>query len=1130
MSKKKSLTTTPKSESKKSKESTNSNSNDDDEKIDEIDVRGMNLTNPNYFFERMHERDPKLFLTKKQGQFNAYSRICAHNMRKQPVIITQEEKDKIDRLHPGSYSEAIKYGSSPETQHYYICPRYWCLKNNTSLTEEDVKNGECGGKIIPPNAKKVPNDAFIFEFATAPGTRAYQDFFDKSGKYITHYPGFVKEGSHPDNLCLPCCFKSWTAPQQVRRRKQCLIDEKQKESERPIKEKPKKLIEKDEYIKGPEKYPLDQHRWGFLPLSIQTLFGIDNKKCQISEINKEIKPFHTCLLRKGVEISEKQSFIACIADLYVEFIKQSTVLSIQEMKNVIISATTIDKFIIYQNGSLISSFAADHISSNIEDYSESELYKNMDLTKETNKEMLKNIVASYENFIDFLKDDDIIIDYKYLWDIVCMPNKKLFPGGLNLVVINIPKNDMTDNVEIICPSTHYSNHAFNIRKNTLILIQQHNYFEPIYIYRDEETTINITKTFNIYGKNISESLKKKIRMFGNILLADCLPLASLPKTYTFKNPIKLHKLLDELKEIGFRIVKQVINYDLKVIGLIVTNGEKQGFIPCYPSGLLEDIEYSSIDSSENWTTYEKTLQFLKHILQLSNSRIPCKPMIKIVDDGLLVGILSETNQFIALKMPEASIPDDELPIQEGKNYIEYDKIIKFNNTEDKERINTVKRIKIETQMYTIFRNTIRILINKFENSKIKKELEEIIKESYLLYNEKLNNVERILKEISTNHLTFSEFSVDSIDDINELSSCINLDSDKCSKKTFCLVDDDMSCKIILPKTNLISKSSNEEIYFARVSDELIRYGRIRDFILSEQTYLSLDSIDYNLKDNEIILLETLLYSDYFDDLVLSNKNKYVKNEGVDYINPEKTTKYSNIFTDEVVDKIKDIKVDCITKKYDKVRGSISAFFSKKCYELEYTDSVVCTLQVIVKIYNDYNEKKITIQELRQILLTVYEPLLKDNTLKILSILKDEEKSKILRDIRRGSIVFQDLILSESYYLTNFDIWILCNHLKIPLILAYNKGITFNKKPLFLTYFDETIKHYYIIKHSGYDKETHMMKYSIIYCNENMRHSLDSFPDLTRRILEKEKVDTQKRDIKTYIENYETKKVKKLIIK
>ena len=55
------------------------------------DITGMNLTNPNYFFKRLEERDPKLFLKKAEGKFNAYSRICASNMRKLPVILTDGE-------------------------------------------------------------------------------------------------------------------------------------------------------------------------------------------------------------------------------------------------------------------------------------------------------------------------------------------------------------------------------------------------------------------------------------------------------------------------------------------------------------------------------------------------------------------------------------------------------------------------------------------------------------------------------------------------------------------------------------------------------------------------------------------------------------------------------------------------------------------------------------------------------------------------------------------------------------------------------------------------------------------------------------------------------------------------------
>ena len=70
------------------------------------------------------------------------------------------------------------------------------------MTDKEVKEGKCGGKIIPKDAQKVPKDAFIYEFSS-------KEHYDKDGKYIQHNPGFVKKGSHPDGLCIPCCFKSF---------------------------------------------------------------------------------------------------------------------------------------------------------------------------------------------------------------------------------------------------------------------------------------------------------------------------------------------------------------------------------------------------------------------------------------------------------------------------------------------------------------------------------------------------------------------------------------------------------------------------------------------------------------------------------------------------------------------------------------------------------------------------------------------------------------------------------------------------------------------------------------------------------------------------------------------------------
>ena len=70
--------------------------------------------------------------------------------------------------------------------------------------------------------------------------------------------------------------------------------------------------------------------------------------------------------------------------------------------------------------------------------------------------------------------------------------------------------------------------------------------------------------------------------------------------------------------------------------------------------------------------------------------------------------------------------------------------------------------------------------------------------------------------------------------------------------------------IIIPKKHLINDVDNEKIYYGRVADELLRYKFIRDFLLKPQVYLSLNKIDYNLKENEIILLDTLLTQEYFE--------------------------------------------------------------------------------------------------------------------------------------------------------------------------------------------------------------------------------------------------------------------------
>ena len=85
----------------------------------------------------------------------------------------------------------------------------------------------------------MPKGKHIYQFSAEEGSFAAKEWLDPDGKYIEHHPGFVKEGSHPDDLGIPCCFKTWDSPEQERRRQVFLENKKVK----------KKLLKKKTTLK-----------------------------------------------------------------------------------------------------------------------------------------------------------------------------------------------------------------------------------------------------------------------------------------------------------------------------------------------------------------------------------------------------------------------------------------------------------------------------------------------------------------------------------------------------------------------------------------------------------------------------------------------------------------------------------------------------------------------------------------------------------------------------------------------------------------------------------------------------------------------------------------------------------------
>ena len=1054
----------------------------------EKDITGTQLNNPYYFQARMERRDPVLFVKSMDDpKFKAYSRMCPSNVRRQPVILTEKEKERIDLEHPGSYSHAVKYGSDPSKQFYYICPRYWCIKDNTSLTEEEVNAGVCGGRdaIIPARASKIPKGKYIYEF------NVKREHDDGKGNYIEHAPGFLSKKKHPKGMCLPCCFKNWNAPEQKRRRDACAQSQEDK-SDEPLPVKRQTSLVVDDYIKDETKFPLEQNRWGVLPLILQNFLNVDKRNCALS--GSKLPPNKECLLRHGVEVNKKQSFIACIADLYVEYISGNTIPTINEMKNIISEKVTLDIFMKCHNGNLVKIFSKESDEEiEIDSHSDSAIYNSLDLKNKSHMDFITKLVSSYNNFLSYLKDDDLVIDYRYLWDIVTGTGI-VFPKGINLVILEITNSDSTQDVQVICPTNHYSNTFYDARnRSAFILLKQGNYYEPIYLYEDKETQIKVQKTFSDYGR-LAPNLKKVLGTIKSHLQNKCRPLPSMPKVYNFvenKRIDEIISILDKMKTLKVKNITKtqkvnvdtlVMNYDAKIIGLIITHfidddDTMSGYIPCYPSGLFRtDIPVKIVDDPSIWKNYEETVAFLCRIKKASKNQVLCAVATKIIEEELVVGVLTETNQFIQLVQPEMPI-DDNCPVVKDTNFMLTDIETMTNKNVDIDRIKYVKKIKLEKNFYDVFRNSIRILLNKYENRKVREQVQELVSNNDMYYN-KMSNLIEILTSLLSELVEFIDYDENILMEMENVSSCLT--STECNKP-YCMKTDNDNCKILIPRTNLLNELDNEVVYFAKISDELLRFNRIKLFIFDPKTHLNFGSINYNLNDNEIILLSSLLNQEYFKDLIPITNNSYVTSNTYDTANPIKTQTYSSVLGK----KKQGDNDDCHTEESKKVSGAKwRKLFSAGSKEIIFENSIICTYNVILNILNKADITNKTINVIRGDLLIEYSKLFdQGHRNQILKILKHEGKFDEVDLINQDKLSFESWILSENYHLTNLDIWLLAKLYNLGIILiSSTKFATSNNEDILpLNYSDNG--EYYFIKSPG-KRKNKIPKYKLIVDGNN----------------------------------------------
>jgi hypothetical protein len=499
--------------------------------------------------------------------------------------------------------------------------------------------------------------------------------------------------------------------------------------------------------------------------------------------------------------------------------------------------------------------------------------------------------------------------------------------GINLIILELSENK--EEVGILCPTNHYSASTFNSNKKNIVIVKYEGYYEPLHTYLyTSKRDIRINVLFSSANSPIVDPyFKAALEKIQTFFQSTCKPtqlVKSIVQNKSFDTIVQILKSKDK-PQTQVRDIKQIVDFSGKIIGMQVTyvykTREVVGNILCNPSGINPDPVYELVFVNQTpaiWKPYKHTKDFAAIIQKKSNGEIPCALKLKVVENERVIGFMTETNQFMPISEAIPLKHDDELKHVELGNSVNIDASILpqisrtgFVFKRDEERTNDVEKIRLETNFYNAFRNIIRIQLNQFEAMETRNAIEMMfysrssssasasasasassedhLDQQYKLYLKKLEQMKKLLQMLGQRRIQFVEMSPSVLKNIyeeNSTLSCVTKRDSSCKKYAYCFSLDSAAsdeeaeaeeCGLFIPKRNLVDGSNNENNYYVRLADEMLRYRRIRAFMLHPNKYLTFDSVSYNLKENEMLLPDADLAS-----YISENKRAVASNDYVEY--------------------------------------------------------------------------------------------------------------------------------------------------------------------------------------------------------------------------------------------------------
>ena len=74
---------------------------------------------------------------------------------------------------------------------------------------------------------------------------------------------------------------------------------------------------------------------------------------------------------------------------------------------------------------------------------------------------------------------------------------------------------------------------------------------------------------------------------------------------------------------------------------------------------------------------------------------------------------------------------------------------------------------------------------------------------------------------------------------------------------YCIMKDGKNV-LIIPERNLLSRHDNEELYFGKLADELVRNRRTKLFLLDPTYFVTVPNTQYKINKDELLIVESIL--------------------------------------------------------------------------------------------------------------------------------------------------------------------------------------------------------------------------------------------------------------------------------